>query len=90
MPEVLEAQLEYYKKKEDNGRLLSAYRLLAGKGSDDPLLYVSLAQAELAAGNLEAALTAAVKAGDIDPSLRPAVQTFLNSLQASSSASQKP
>lgn len=81
LPTTLEKGLEYYQKNNQAERLLVAYRLLVARGSEDPLLYVNLAKAELAAGNLEAALDAAVKAADIDPTLRPAVQAFLQSIQ---------
>ncbi len=86
MPDVLASSTEYYLKNKDNGKLLLAYRLMAEKGSIDAILYVNLAKAELAAGNVEAALNAAVKAADIDESLRPAVQAFLKGLQASTTA----
>ncbi len=80
-PATLEKGLKYYQDNNKTDYLLRAYRLLAARGSEDPLLYVNLAKAELAGGNLEAALDAAVKAADIDPTLRPAVQAFLQSIQ---------
>jgi site-specific recombinase XerD len=85
MPNVLEKAVENYLAKQDNVRLLSAYRLLAQKGSQDPLLYVNLAKAELAAGNVQAALQAAIQAANIDSSLRPAVQTFLKEISGNAS-----
>lgn len=76
LPDALNAAVTHYQENQDEVRLLASYRLLAGQGSVDPLLYVNLAKAELAAGNLEDALNAVIKAADIDPSLRPAVQAF--------------
>lgn len=68
---------------EDNSpRLLLAYRSLAAKGSREPLIYINLAKLELAAGNFQEAMQAAVLAGDLDESLRPAVKQFLEELQA--------
>jgi len=86
MPDVLASSTEYYLKNQDSGKLLLIYRFMAERGSIDAILYVNLAKAELAAGNVEAALNAAVKAADIDQSLRPAVQAFLKGLQASTTA----
>jgi len=84
MPNTLEAAVKHYLEVGDSVHLLAAYRLLVQKGSTDATLYVNLAKAELAAGNVQAALQAAVQAADIDPSLRPAVQAFLKGLSGSS------
>lgn len=84
--DVLQAVSEDYIKNGDNAHLLAVYRLLAQKGSKDAILYVNLAKAELAAGNVQAALQAAVYAADIDSSLRPAVQAFLKEVQSNSSS----
>ena len=65
---------------------MASYRLLAQKETDNAVVYVNLAKAELAAGNIQEALQAAIKAADIDSSLRPAVQAFLKGLSGSSSA----
>ncbi|MDD3285488.1 MAG: O-antigen ligase family protein [Patescibacteria group bacterium] len=87
MPNVLQAAIEHYLADNDSARLLSAYRLLAQKGSTDALMYVNLAKAELAAGNIQAALQAAIQAADIDSSLRPAVQAFLKGISSNASTS---
>lgn len=81
-PEILQESINYYQEQEDAERLVEAYRLLVKKSKQEALVYVQLAQAELAVGNVEAALEAAVTASEIDPSLRSAVQTFLQSLPA--------
>lgn len=85
MADTLQAALKHYQEIKDNNHILLVYRLLADKGTNSALLYVNLAQAELAAGHVEAALQAANKAADLDPSLKPAVQTFLNGLNATAS-----
>lgn len=90
LPDALNAAVTHYQENQDEVRLLASYRLLAEQGSVDPLLYVNLAKAELAAGNLEDALNAAIKAADIDPSLRPAVQAFLQGAQPASSTGAEP
>ena len=86
IPDALQTLAEYYQKQGDAARLLASYRLLAQKETDNAVVYVNLAKAELAAGNIQEALQAAIKAADIDSSLRPAVQAFLKGLSSSSSA----
>ena len=83
--DVLTTAVKHYQETKDSARLLLAYRLLVQQNPNDALLYVNLAKAELAAGNVNEALNASIKAGDIDPSLRPAIQTFLQSIQTASS-----
>lgn len=82
MADVLEDAVKRYQEDKDDGRLLLAYRALAKLNTDDAYLFATLAQAEMKAGNLENALAAAQKAGEIDPELKPAVDAFLNSLTA--------
>ena len=89
-PEVTSLVLQRYQENSDAPRLLATYRLIASRDDRDPLLYVNLAKAELAAGNFTESLNAAVHAADLDPSLRPAVQEFLKSLTASTSTSTIP
>ncbi|MCF7860584.1 O-antigen ligase family protein [Patescibacteria group bacterium] len=81
MSSTLSAAISHYQTNEDNAHLLLAYRLLAAQGSKEALLYANLAKLELIAGNLEAALNDAVMAAEIDPSLRPAVQAFLQDIE---------
>lgn len=81
MPSTLGAATTYYQENEDNAHLLLAYRLLVVQGNKEALLYANLAKLELAAGDFEAALNDAVMAAEIDPSLRPAVQAFLQDVE---------
>lgn len=70
-----------YEEKNDGERLLLAYRALIAQGSQDPLVYIELAKAELAQGNFQEAIEAAILAADLDPELRPMVTKFLEDLQ---------
>lgn len=81
MPSTLAGAVDYYQKNEDNDHLLLAYRLLAVQGSKESLLYANLAKLEMLAGNFETALKDAVMAAELDPSLRPAVQTFMQEIE---------
>jgi tetratricopeptide (TPR) repeat protein len=81
MSSTLAGAVNYYQDNEDNSHLLLAYRLLAAQGSKEALLYANLAKLELFVGNFEAALNNAVLAADIDPSLRPVVQTFMQEIE---------
>ncbi|MDD2680808.1 MAG: O-antigen ligase family protein [Patescibacteria group bacterium] len=81
MPSTLGGAVNYYQEQEDNAHLLLAYRLLVIQGNEDALLYANLAKLEMGAGNLEEALNYAVMAADIDPSLRPAVQSFMQEIE---------
>jgi len=81
MPSTLDGAVNYYQENEDNDHLLLAYRLLAAQGSKEALLYANLAKLELMNGNFEEALKNAVMAADIDPSLRPAVQSFMQDIE---------
>ncbi|MDP3836783.1 MAG: O-antigen ligase family protein [bacterium] len=75
-----EFSTRYYEAKDDE-RLLLTYRALSTQ-VEEALLLANLAQAELKAGNLEEALTAAVKAAEVDPSLRPAVEGFIEQIES--------
>jgi len=81
MPSTLGTATAYYQDNEDNAHLLLAYRLLVAQGNKEALLYANLAKLELINGNIEAALNDAVMAAEIDPSLRPAVQAFLQDVE---------
>jgi len=72
---------EHYEKPEKAGITLLAYRALAAKGSRDTTVYINLAKLELAAGNFQAAIDAAVMAAQIDEELRPMVEQFLKDLE---------
>jgi len=81
MPTVLKEFSKRYFEAGDEARLLLLYRALSLQ-SQDALLFANLAQAELKAGNLEEALAAAIKAAEIDPSLRPAVEGFIEQIES--------
>ncbi len=81
MPSALAGAVAHYQENEDNGHLLLAYRLSAAQGSKEALLYANLAKLELLAGNFEAALNNAVMAADINPTLRPVVQSFMQDIE---------
>lgn len=61
--------------------MLLAFRALAAQGLKQPEIYLQLMRLESAAGNFEAAIEAAVIAGDLDEELRPEIKESIKELE---------
>lgn len=80
-PELLAEIVNQEEFAENNEILLLAFRSLAAKGLKQPEIYLQLMRLESEAGNLEAAIEAAIIAGDLDESLRGDIKTFIKELE---------
>lgn len=80
-PEILLAMINDDGVNSDPELMLFAYRALARKANQTPEVYLELARLEIQAGNLEAAINAAIIASDIDETLKPEVERFIEELK---------
>jgi tetratricopeptide (TPR) repeat protein len=80
--DFIKAALNHYMEEKDEPRLTVLYERWTGLEPANAQAWVNLSLFYAQAGKKDKAISAAEKAGELDPSLRPAAEEFIRKLQA--------
>ncbi|MFA6307054.1 MAG: O-antigen ligase family protein [Patescibacteria group bacterium] len=80
--DFIKAALNHYMEKKDEPRLMVLYERWTGLEPANAQAWVNLSLFYAQAGKKDKAISAAEKAGELDPSLRPAAEEFIRKLRA--------